>query len=328
MSRRQEYIDALRENLRIDPIEQCSLYQRGVGAVVVPRVGERIIGSFAPKNARVYETTAPELSQRTKEIIEARTPGTPKVNNPIPFLRRIASDGALIPIVTAGGVFELPLYIGTFKDWRGTLPRKDQYDAELIKEDLMTPFNTTAVAVTKDGYFLAPARGGGRQSHSDVLCLLNGYRLDRDVGANTLTCHREIVENGTGSELERQSSGCVAFQLNIPLGKVIKSTLLGLGVSEPAINDYGYHTLHLARIHLDRKEVVDAANEIYGNNNHSRYMRVEDAHVIPFEPDSLVDFANRAPEIMAMTQIPAIWTALAVEFGEEHLSRIDDLERN
>lgn len=325
MSRQQEYIDALRENLRIDSVESCGLYQRGVGSAVIPMAGEGF-GYLASKNVRVYETDAPELSQRTREIIEARTP-TPKVNNPIPFLRR-TWGGEVIPIVREDDVFELPLYIGTFKDWRGTLPRKDQYDSELIKADLMTPFNTTAVAVTRDGYFFAPERSGGRQSHSSVLCLLNGYRLDRDIAENTLACHKEIVEEGTGRELERQSMGCVAFQLNIPLEKVLESRLMGLGVSEPAINDYGYHTLHLARVDLDRQEVVDAANEIYGDDKHSRYLRIRDEHVIPFEADSLVMFANKAPEKMAMTQIPAIWVALANQFGERHLRSIEGLVRN
>lgn len=325
MTRRQEYIDVLKEYLRIDQISDCSLYQKGVGAVVIPNTSGEF-GFINPSRIRVYETEAPELSERTRQIIAIRTPA-PKVNNPIPFLRRIRK-GEVIPLISSSGVFELPLYIGTFKDWRGTLPRKDQYDDELIKEDLMTPFNTTAVAVTKDGYFLAPERGNQRQSHSNVMCLLNGYKLDRDIAENVLVCHKEIVEEGTGIELEKQSRGCVAFQLNIPLEKVLESKLIGLGVSEPAINDYGYHTLHLSRIDLDRKEVVDASNEIYGNNDHSRYIKIEDKHVIPFEPDSLVRFANEAPELMAMTQIPGIWAALAVEFGEKYLARINDLIRN
>ena len=272
-----------------------------------------------PNSIIVEDFVRSELSNRTKEIIQARTPN-PNPNNPMPFLGDIRGDGDKTI---------LPLYLGTFQDWRGTLPRGDQYDDELIKDDLMTPFNTTAIAVSNDGFFFAPLRAGGRQSHQGTLCFLNGYRLDRDIAANTIECHDEILADGTENELIRQSRGCIADQLNIPIGAVESSDILGLGASEPAIIDHGYHTLHLARLGLRKSEVINAANELYGDGKHSRYLKIVDGeHVFPFTEESLVKFCNAAPELMAMTQIPNAWLALANTFGPDALKRVDDLTIN
>ncbi len=320
MSRLQEYIDNTRETLRRYPIEGSSLYQKGVGTVVLPAAKQdfRIID---PGLVAVVQGKKPDPSPRTLEIVNLRTPN-PKVDNPVPNLSRFSVDPQTRRI-------ELALYLSTFREWRGTLPRADQYDPELLKQDMMLPFNTTAIPVTKDRYFILPGRSAGRQSHAGgVLCGLNGYRLNRDFGPNTLICQGEIIRDGTGHELVRQNRECVAFQLNIPVSKVTHSDLVGMSVSEPAIADYGYHTLHIATIDLDKQEVVEAANGLYGNNEHPRYIRIEeDKHVFPFTPDSLVRLANEAPEIMAMTQIPLLWMALAVKFGESYLSGINGLQR-
>lgn len=156
------------------------------------------------------------------------------------------------------------------------------------------------------------------------MCGINGYRLDRDWAENIRECHNEIIKEGTELSLIVQSSGCVASQLNISVDAITSNQFLGIALSEPALEDYGYHSLHLVRLALSLNEVLRSANLLYGENQHTRYRPITEEHAHQFNVESLIEFAHIAPEVMAMTQVPLIWVALST-LAKEKLVSIDGL---
>ncbi len=316
-------IDRTKENLRIYAVKQMSLHAPGIGGAVLPRAGEKF-RVYNPQQISMVEVVAPSLSSSLETIMEARQPAAKTlVNNFMPAMQHFdASDD---------GTITLNLFRSNFREWKGSLPWADQYDSHLEKSLMRTPFNTAAIPVSSDGYFITPQRVQGRASHAGTLCLLNGMRYDRDLPGQAERCFEDAVRDGTGFDLQDQDRRCVQLQLNVPYDKIKLPQMTGIVSSEPAIQDYGYHIAYIAQIDLTAKEIVDAANEVYGDigpQDKGRYVRVEfDKHVHPFEPDYLAKFSRDCIDTMAMTMQPILWLAGANVFGEEWTKKINFVTR-
>lgn len=311
------YIGHLREELRLVPTSEMGLYSLGIGGSTLPQRGDAI-RYYLPEEIRVVKVPSPQMSATLEEIMEVRAPAAnTKMNNYMPGMQRFKVADQVI----------LNLFDSDYRRWRGTLPQADEQDTKLTKDGLYTPFNTASIPVSLDGFFITPKRTSRRFSHGGDLCLLNGMKYERDEGKDIFSV-KELIEEGTGHELAEQNRHCTARQLNIPLYQVGRAKLMGIVTSEPAVADYGYHAAFLTKVNLTVKKIQEAANQIYADNNHSRYVPIEDAHIHPFEPNYLANFATNCIETMAITMQPILWLAGAVEFGESWLAKLKHVERH
>lgn len=224
-------------------------------------------------------------------------------------------------------------YVTDFVNWFFTKPRDDEFaDSFEGPSDVHHSFFISVYPTTADGKVVIPNRTTARLDYKGDLCFTGGYGREKDITENLLRCEAEMFFDGTGHGLVRQARMIPVDQYGLgPVENVDEyvgeGKLLGITTSSPLIGELGHHIDAMVRLNVESGKIIEQANKRFAKDGYKRFVAIGDLNVFNHNADTLVELANSKTNPVAPTQRQLVWLALAHEFGEEHLGRINGLER-